>query len=184
MSRPPINPDKSVSGIALDPQTLERVIPESRRPDGSVRKQIKIRPGFTPQEDVRRFRGTKQAQMDANTLPKGHIIGWAPPSAESASAAKPLSKSAKKNAKRREKKAEKKEVPEDWEEEEEGDGSIPSTVKGVRANGSAPSTKENVGSDHKQDTPNWAAAPDTECDPTTVGSSEDKLASAVKKLAL
>ncbi|KAF9006449.1 hypothetical protein BDQ17DRAFT_1171441, partial [Cyathus striatus] len=80
MSKPPINPDKSVAGIALDPQTLERVIPESRRPDGSVRKQIKIRPGFTPQEDVKRFRGTKQAQMDATTLPKGHIIGWAPPS--------------------------------------------------------------------------------------------------------
>ncbi|KAF9534845.1 hypothetical protein CPB83DRAFT_737395, partial [Crepidotus variabilis] len=79
MSRPPINPDKSAAGIAVDPITLERVIPESRRADGSVRKQLKIRPGFTPQEDVRRFRGTKQAQMDANSLPKGHIIGWAPP---------------------------------------------------------------------------------------------------------
>jgi len=35
MSRPPLNPEKSVAGIALDPQTLERVIPESKRPDGT-----------------------------------------------------------------------------------------------------------------------------------------------------
>lgn len=34
MSLPPINPDKTAAGIALDPRTLERVIPESRRPDG------------------------------------------------------------------------------------------------------------------------------------------------------
>ncbi|KAG5641402.1 hypothetical protein DXG03_005338 [Asterophora parasitica] len=122
MSRPPINPDKTVAGIALDPQTLERVIPESRRPDGTVRKQIKIRPGFTPQEDVRKFRGTRQAQMDANALPKGHIIGWAPPPQSTAAAsgsAKPLSKAAKKNAKRREKKAEQASVPDDWEDDDE-----------------------------------------------------------------
>ncbi|KAM5532440.1 hypothetical protein V8D89_013934, partial [Ganoderma adspersum] len=85
MSKPAIVPETTASGIALDPRTLERVIPESRRPDGSyvlwlyvarmlsdnaplcfavpqhdaptlVRKQIKIRPGYTPQEDVRRFR--------------------------------------------------------------------------------------------------------------------------------
>jgi partner of Y14 and mago protein len=35
MSLPPINPDKTLSGIAVDPKTLDRVIPESRRPDGS-----------------------------------------------------------------------------------------------------------------------------------------------------
>jgi len=183
MSKPPLNPDKSVSGIAVDPQTLERVIPESRRPDGSFRKQIKIRPGFTPQEDVRRFRGTKQAQMDATALPKGHIIGWAPPpksTAESVSAAKPLSKSAKKNAKRREKKVEKKEVPEDWEEEEEeGGGEAPSAVQ---ANGHAP--KETVRADHTHDTPNWAIPLETDRDTTEVKSSEDTLAAEVKKMAL
>ncbi|TFK43601.1 hypothetical protein BDQ12DRAFT_731599 [Crucibulum laeve] len=125
MSRPPINPDKTAAGIALDPQTLERVIPESRRPDGTVRKQIKIRPGFTPQEDVKRFRGTKQAQMDSNVLPKGHIIGWAPPptSNTASSSTKPLSKSAKKNAKRKEKRETQKEtVPDNWDDEDEGNG--------------------------------------------------------------
>lgn len=77
MSLPPLNPSSTAAGIQLDPHTLERIIPESKRPDGtqvsllslqflpvlipiSVRKQIKIRPGFTPQEDVRRFRGTDQ----------------------------------------------------------------------------------------------------------------------------
>ncbi|RXW25222.1 hypothetical protein EST38_g557 [Candolleomyces aberdarensis] len=128
MSKPPLNPDKTAAGIALDPQTLERVVPESRRPDGSVRKQLKIRPGFTPQEDVKRFRGTKQAQMDQNALPKGHIIGWVPPSSAS-SASKPLSKSAKKNAKRKEKRTQEKvaevqntPVPDSWEDDEDEEG--------------------------------------------------------------
>ncbi|KAG6855124.1 hypothetical protein C0991_006053 [Blastosporella zonata] len=136
MSRPPVNPDKTVAGIAVDPQTLERVIPESKRPDGTVRKQIKIRPGFTPQEDVRRFRGTRQVQMDANTIPKGHIIGWAPPpQAAPTSDAKPISKAAKKNAKRREKKqdAKKDEVPDNWDDDEADD---------AKPEQKAPSTKE------------------------------------------
>ncbi|TFK28804.1 hypothetical protein FA15DRAFT_633265 [Coprinopsis marcescibilis] len=127
MSRPPLNPEKTTAGIALDPVTLERVVPESRRPDGSVRKSLKIRPGFTPQEDVKRFRGTKQAQMDANHLPKGHIIGWTPPTiADALITSKPMSKGAKKNAKRKEKKdkervksVSKDEVPDNWEDDED-----------------------------------------------------------------
>ncbi|KAG6872793.1 hypothetical protein C0995_006522 [Termitomyces sp. Mi166 len=129
MSKPPINPEQTAAGITVDPQTLERVIPESRRPDGTIRKQIKIRPGFTPQEDVRRFRGTRQAQMDANALPKGHIIGWVPPLQPAASDAKPMSKAAKKNAKRREakKEAKREEVPENWDDDEAND--VPAVEK-------------------------------------------------------
>ncbi|THH33783.1 hypothetical protein EUX98_g422 [Antrodiella citrinella] len=123
MSKPDLFPKKSTAGIAVDPRTLERVIPESRRPDGSLRKQIKIRPGFTPQEDVSRFRGTKQAQMDAHTLPKGHVIGWTPPPTTSASTSSAKSKSAKKNEKRKEKRKEKAEeavtVKDNWEDEDE-----------------------------------------------------------------
>ncbi|KIM68599.1 hypothetical protein SCLCIDRAFT_71536, partial [Scleroderma citrinum Foug A] len=63
MSRPPVFPEQSASGIAVDPRTLERVVPESRRADGTVRKELKIRPGFTPQEDVSRFRGSRQKQL-------------------------------------------------------------------------------------------------------------------------
>jgi len=35
MSLPPVNPDKSASGISVDPRTLERVVAASRRKDGS-----------------------------------------------------------------------------------------------------------------------------------------------------
>lgn len=140
MSRPPLDPKKTAAGIALDPQTLDRVVPESRRADGSVRKQLKIRPGFTPQEDVQRFRGTKQAQMDANALPKGHILGWVPPSSSTTSN-KPLSKSAKKNAKRKEKRAqdaakEPEPVPENWDDDDD-DEQAPAA-----ASSSTPATKE------------------------------------------
>jgi len=60
--------------------------------------------------------------MDANALPKGHIIGWVPPS----SPPKLLSKSAKKNAKRKEKREGKKAnsatdpiVRDSWEDDDE-----------------------------------------------------------------
>lgn len=191
MSKPPINPAKSISGIAVDPQTLERVIPESKRPDGTVRKQIKIRPGFTPQEDVRRFRGTKQTQMDANALPKGHIIGWAPPpqsTLASGSGSGPLSKSAKKNAKRREKKAAKKEVPENWDEDEDdGDASPTSGGKSPQANGDVMAAKENTVAEEALDNPSWATAPEpAESIPTASGPSTaiDKLTSDVEKLGI
>ncbi|KAF9247232.1 hypothetical protein BU15DRAFT_11050, partial [Melanogaster broomeanus] len=126
MSRPPLFPQQTASGIAVDPRTLERVIPESKRSDGSTRKQLKIRPGFTPQEDVSRFRGTRQQNMDASALPKGHILGWVAPSSESRQKAQgagtpPPNKNAKKRANQRAKKAaEKAEVVKDsWEDEED-----------------------------------------------------------------
>ena len=90
-----------------------------------TRKELKIRPGFTPQEDVRRFRGTKQQEMDTRALPKGHIIGWAPPSSttnntgDKSSGA--MSKSQKKNEKRKEKKKADiaKKIQENWEDDDE-----------------------------------------------------------------
>lgn len=90
--------------------------------------------------------------MDATTLPKGHIIGWAPPptSAGSPSNGKALSKSAKKNAKRKEKREEKKvEVPEDWDAD---DGE-------TNENGTAVTPPE---SQQSAEQPNWAAASQTE----------------------
>ncbi|KJA29992.1 hypothetical protein HYPSUDRAFT_32034 [Hypholoma sublateritium FD-334 SS-4] len=106
------------------PRARSFLSPLACRSHSSVRKQIKIRPGFTPQEDVRRFRGTKQAQMDSTALPKGHIIGWAPPpksTAASTSEGKPLSKSAKKNAKRKEKREKEKtdDVPDNWDDDDD-----------------------------------------------------------------
>ena len=42
MSRPPLNPAKTTAGIAVDPQTLERVIPESKRPDGTYVSSLSL----------------------------------------------------------------------------------------------------------------------------------------------
>ncbi|KAG8821082.1 hypothetical protein FRC17_009931 [Serendipita sp. 399] len=54
---------------------------------GCVRKEIKIRPGFTPQEDVTRFKGSRQQQAETSALPRGHIPGWVAPSSETRAAA-------------------------------------------------------------------------------------------------
>lgn len=121
MSKPPLFPEKTASGIAIDPRSLDRVVPESRRADGSVRKERKIRPGFTPQEDVARFRSTRQQAVEARTLPKGHVPGWAPPGAAASATKEQQSKSAKKNEKRREKRKEKRQeaVRENWDSDED-----------------------------------------------------------------
>jgi partner of Y14 and mago protein len=55
----------------------------------SVRKELKIRPGFTPQEDQTRFRGSRQAAAEQSARPKGHIPGWVPPSNAASTKPKP-----------------------------------------------------------------------------------------------
>lgn len=62
----------SASGIIDDPNainngqgTKQRIIPESRRADGSIRKERKVRPGFTPVEDVARFVPSRVRQARA-----------------------------------------------------------------------------------------------------------------------
>ena len=70
---------------------------------------------------MRRFRGTRQAEQDARALPKGHIVGWAPPAAAAAAPKGPLSKGQKKAQKAKEKKkAEQEEkIRENWDDEDE-----------------------------------------------------------------
>lgn len=79
----------------------ERVIPASRRPDGSLRKEVRIRAGYIPQDEVDRYqaKGTRP-RGSGPLLPPGLDPEFA------AERAKVKSKSAKKNEKRREKKAE------------------------------------------------------------------------------
>ena len=86
-----------------------------------MRKERKIRPGFTPQEDVGRFRSARQQAIDARALPKGHVPGWAPPGAAAPETKEPQSKSAKKNEKRKEKRKEKRQevVQENWDSDED-----------------------------------------------------------------
>ena len=45
-------PETSNAGIITDETTGQRVIPSSVRADGSVRKEIKVKPGYKPPEDV------------------------------------------------------------------------------------------------------------------------------------
>lgn len=60
----PSTPPRTASGITGD-ATGNRVIPSSRRADGSIRKERKVKPGFTPQEDVQRFRPRRLQEQDA-----------------------------------------------------------------------------------------------------------------------
>ncbi|KAH9853789.1 hypothetical protein C2E23DRAFT_820498 [Lenzites betulinus] len=160
MSKPAIVPEITAAGIAVDPRTLERVIPESRRPDGSVRKQLKIRPGYTPQEDVRRFRGSRQQQMDATALPKGHVVGWAPAPTTVPVSKASMSKAQKKNEKRKEKRKEKRDedpkVKDNWDDEDEDEGETAVGTAAVSAQ-----TDKAKGA-HTPEKPNWAAAPSTD----------------------
>jgi len=99
-----------------------------------LRKERKIRPGFTPQEDVARFRSVRQQAVEARALPKGHIPGWAP-GAATPEKKEAQSKSAKKNEKRKEKRKEKREevVRESWESEDDEDVIATHTGKAAEA---------------------------------------------------
>ncbi|PWN33652.1 uncharacterized protein FA14DRAFT_190783 [Meira miltonrushii] len=68
----------SASGIIDDPNAAsnglgakQRIIPESRRADGSIRKERKVRPGFTPVEDVARFVPSRVRQARADAAASG-----------------------------------------------------------------------------------------------------------------
>lgn len=180
MARPPLFPDQSAAGIAVDPRTLERVIPESKRSDGTVRKQLKIRPGFTPQEDVSRFRGSRQQAMDSTALPKGHILGWVAPSAATPSKGKNATPAPNKNAKKRanaraKKSAEKTAVVKDnWDDEEEGEDEAAADVKEAteelkEGSSKTSSTNDATTGSHTADKPNRAAAPDSNLNASSSG---------------
>ncbi|EAW16062.1 putative RNA binding protein Pym [Aspergillus fischeri NRRL 181] len=49
------------SGITTDALTGERYIPSSVRPDGSKRREIKVRPGYRPPEDVELYKNRAAA---------------------------------------------------------------------------------------------------------------------------
>ncbi|KAJ9475333.1 hypothetical protein PHBOTO_005414 [Pseudozyma hubeiensis] len=54
----------TTAGIVERAGTQDRIIPESRRADGSVRKERKVRPGFTPVEDVVRYRPARAREAE------------------------------------------------------------------------------------------------------------------------
>ncbi|BGP19784.1 hypothetical protein JCM10213_006446 [Rhodosporidiobolus nylandii] len=150
MSRAQLNlafPDRTNAGISKD-ASGERVVAASRRPDGTYRKEIKIRPGFTPQEDVVLYRSRGQAEAERHRAVKGSVPGLKPgaavgagrgagASAQVQAALGGMGKAARKNAKRKEKRHEdaaavegagaavgvrrkdEEDVPDAWDAEEE-----------------------------------------------------------------
>lgn len=115
------NETPTSSGIVLDESTGQRHVPSSTRADGSKRKEIRIRPGYQPPEDVKVYRNPSAAAWQ--TRGKGGVPGAEGlvtgggnnNNNQSASAA------SNKNAKRREakKKAKAEEQPEEDEKKTE-----------------------------------------------------------------
>jgi partner of Y14 and mago len=60
----------NASGIIGDGD--ERYIPGSRRPDGTLRKERKVRPGFTPAEDVVRYSNSRIEASKPSQYPPGY----------------------------------------------------------------------------------------------------------------
>src|SRR5712691_13288427 len=143
MDRMPPSLSPSNSALIKDYANPHFLLPPSTfsYPD-SLRKERKVRPGFTPQEDVALFRTARQQTVEARVLPKGHIPGWAPPSAAAQAKKDPQSKSAKKNEKRKEKRKEKPEevVQENWDSEDNEDAAAPPADKEARPAEAADST--------------------------------------------
>jgi partner of Y14 and mago protein len=140
----------------------------------SVRKERKVRPGFTPQEDVAIFRSVRQQAVDARALPKGHIPGWAPPGAAAQAKKEPQSKSAKKNEKRKEKRKEKREevVQENWDSDDNEVAGAPPADKVEATDGTTSPSSQGQNSQEKPTERKVAAA---ESDVDAVADKLDKL---------
>ena len=92
----PTNDNGSKSGI-ITSETGERHIPPSVRPDGTQRREIKIRPGYRPPEDVEVYKNRTAESWKSRG--SGGVPGAADKDDEDAGM---TSRSSNKNAKRRE----------------------------------------------------------------------------------
>ncbi|KAL4911064.1 hypothetical protein BDW74DRAFT_5297 [Aspergillus multicolor] len=105
MATPNSQENVTKSGITTDAVTGERYIPSSVRADGSKRKEIKVRPGYRPPEDVELYRNRAAAAWK-NRGKTGGVPGAEGLTPTGSDASKPVSGSASaasnKNAKRRE----------------------------------------------------------------------------------
>ena len=95
------------SGITTNAQTGERYIPSSVRADGSRRKEIRVRPGYKPPEDVELYKNRAAAAW--KNRGKGGVPGAETLSSEddktkiaAKSTTTPTTPASNKNAKRRE----------------------------------------------------------------------------------
>lgn len=95
------------SGITTDAATGERYIPSSVRADGSKRKEIKVRPGYKPPEDVELYRNRAAAAWKNRA--KGGVPGADVSNEENKAPPTESTAASNKNAKRREAKRKAKE---------------------------------------------------------------------------
>ncbi|KAJ6848300.1 partner of Y14 and mago-like isoform X2 [Iris pallida] len=97
--------ESSVSRPMKNPKEGERILAPTRRPDGTLRKPVRIRAGYVPQDEVAIYQSKgallkKEAQPE---VPPGYdpVLDAA---ASAAAAGKPKTKSAKRNERKKEKK--------------------------------------------------------------------------------
>ncbi|CAG8469222.1 12024_t:CDS:1 [Ambispora leptoticha] len=88
----------SVAGIITNANN-ERIIPATRRADGSIRPERRVRDGFVPLEDVQRYKNARVAVIEQQTALNKKKL----------EAARPKTKAQIKNEKRKAKKQEKRE---------------------------------------------------------------------------
>ncbi|KAJ6816370.1 partner of Y14 and mago-like isoform X2 [Iris pallida] len=92
----------SVGRLMKTPKEGERILAPTRRPDGTLRKPVRIRAGYVPQDEVAIYQ-SKGALLRKETQPEVPP-GYDPVLDASAAAAKPKTKSAKRNERKKEKK--------------------------------------------------------------------------------
>jgi partner of Y14 and mago protein len=88
----------SSSGIVVDSATGERHIPASTRPDGTKRREIRVRPGYRPPEDVEVYKN-RSAEAWKN---RGSVIPGAEGLDKDSTQSKSGTAASNKNAKKRE----------------------------------------------------------------------------------
>ncbi|KAJ3113035.1 hypothetical protein HDU96_003845 [Phlyctochytrium bullatum] len=136
---------KTSAGI-VEASDGTRIIPQSRRADGTVRKERKVRPGYVPAEDVERY---SNSRMEAAKLPPGYVVGMGvvgSTGSNDGAATAGMSKSAKKNAKRRAAKQQQQEnggADNDEAEPESAEGAAaPASAPAVEAQSESPAEVE------------------------------------------
>ncbi|CDY19363.1 BnaC05g08720D [Brassica napus] len=87
---------KQMAELSKNLKEGERIVEPSRRPDGTLRKPIRIRAGYVPQDEVVIY-------QSKGSLMKKELASQGPPGYEPDPTPKPKTKAAKKNERKKEK---------------------------------------------------------------------------------
>ncbi|KAJ0256789.1 Partner of Y14 and mago [Hirschfeldia incana] len=87
---------KQMAELSKNLKEGERILEPTRRPDGTLRKPIRIRAGYVPQDEV-------VAYQSKGSLMKKELAALGPPGYEPDPTPKPKTKAAKKNERKKEK---------------------------------------------------------------------------------